>query len=333
MNLKNTLSRGIYYLSLLLVLGLVFNACSKEETATTKGTNNVFAKYTEDNTQWITAEDMGNGHYEILGAQGTMINIKDALVNAQGEAVRGPITVELIEIYALEDIIMHRRQTMADYDGTLKMLETGGEFYLNIYQNGEEVSIKEGEGVEVLLPVDNTPSSPEGMELYYGEEVGEQIIWKPTNEAVKVVNLESRADNEFYFVILETLGEWINIDKIYELQGEPVECVSVEIKCEGCEINPATSSATLYFPGGYGAFEIPFAGGNNFKLCSEEGPFPIGGITAYLIVMTDCGQGQFFMSLQQVVIDPANTHYVIYCEQLEPMDPEQAMEMLSSLPQ
>jgi len=335
---KITRTKLLFNFLMLFVLALGFYACQQEDTFSPQEEEkqiSLFDQHLEDNTQTIQAQDLGNGQYVVTGEQGTRIEIDNALVNATGERVRGDIDIVLIEIYSQADMILNRKQTLADYNGQNVVLESGGEIFIQVYQNGEELSADGNGEMNIFLPTENTGGAKEGMELFYGEEVGDQVIWKPTGVAIKVVNTDIRNGGEYLAIIQNTLG-WINVDIIYGEQGEEVECVEVRIDCDQfCEI-PGTGTATvaLHLSSANSAFELqldPTTG--TYLLCGEGGQaIPIGGLQVTFIVVIECPEGGLaYVALVTVTINIGYHLEVITCSQFQQMDPAMFQQALLNL--
>ncbi|MDF1695889.1 MAG: hypothetical protein P1U56_08665 [Saprospiraceae bacterium] len=321
---------------LLFALIVGFYSCEQEqfqnpeiETVETS----YFQQHLEDNTQHIIAQDQGEGSYRVVGNQGTTISIEDALVDASGERVRGEVEVELIEIYSVADMILNRKQTLADYDGIPAILESGGEVFVKVYQDGQEL-FADGKGdMRIFLPTENTGGARENMELYYGDEVGDQVIWKPTGEKIKVVNSESREGEDYLVIIQNTLG-WINVDIIYAGGGEEVECLEVIIQCpEICEGGAANTVVAVHLSSLNSAFELtydPVSG--SYKLCGgQEGAITVGGLQASFIVAITCPNGMTYVAIVTTTINPGYHTEIIYCPQLTPMGPGEFADALNGL--
>ncbi|MEM1324071.1 MAG: hypothetical protein AAGG75_27665 [Bacteroidota bacterium] len=313
-------SKLLFGFIFLMALSLGFYSCDKETTtpvAPTTDKVSALDQYMADHTQSIQVADLGEGTYHAVGEQGTIIEINNALVNAAGERVRGEIEIQLIEIYSVKDMILLQKQTMADYDGELNILESGGEVFIKVFQDGEELSV-DGQGdMRLLLPTENTGGAREGMELFYGEETGDQVIWKPTGEKVRVVRLSNRNDAAYYQALIEQILGWINIDILANLQGEPVECVDLYIDCpDFCEITMDNSYANIYVNSLNSAFGMDNLGGGRFQLC---GNWPLGGITVTFVVVIEC-DGQLFVAIVTATITPGSHMQIITCDDIQLMD-------------
>ncbi|MEM9822918.1 MAG: hypothetical protein AAF985_17695 [Bacteroidota bacterium] len=324
-------------LSLLLFCVLFFHACvQKEQISTVVADQNIFEQHQSQQLQKFQAPDLGNGTYQVTGKHGTLIEISDALVNSTGQRVRGAVDIELIEIYTVADMILHRKQTLADYDGQNEILESGGEVFVKVYQNGEELSADGAGEMSILLPTANTGGANENMELFYGEETGEQIIWKPTGEKIPVINRSSilRADREYYLVMIENILGWINVDIVYAAQGEDIDCIRLNIDCElPCEIHPENTVAAIHIGSLNSAFELTHSHGTTFELCSIEGEgfMPLGGLSATFVVIIDCGDGRVYYATVTTTLTPGNHTQEINCEVMQVGSPDEVETALQNL--
>ncbi len=339
---QKTNSKVLFNLIILASLTIGFFACQQEDSLSLdeqKIETSLFKKHLEDHTQHIQAKDQGEGIYKVTGEQGTRINIDNALVNAAGERVRGDVEVVLIEIYSVADMILNRKQTLADYGGQLRILESGGEIFVKVYQNGEELFADGNGEMNILLPTENTGGPKEGMELFYGEETDDQVIWKPTGEIIQVIDEESltRNSSSYMVIIQNTLG-WINVDVLLGGDGEPVECVEVIIECPDlCEGDPGQTLVAMHVNSVNSAFEVQYdPDTGTYKLCGmEDGgnavPYPIGGLTATFIVVVECPDGTTQVAIVTTTITPGYHTEIIPCEKFVQMDESEFEEVLSNL--
>ncbi|MEM9544835.1 MAG: hypothetical protein AAGA77_02625 [Bacteroidota bacterium] len=328
-----------FLLGLLMVTGLSigFFSCGDNEALTTQEDEiaiSLFKQELQYNTQRFVAQDEGEGTYSITGEQGTRVKIKNALVNSRGERVRGEVEIELIEIYSVADMILNRKQTLADYDGQPEILESGGEIFIQVYQDGEKLSADGNGDMRIYLPTENTGGAREGMELFYGEEVEDQVIWKPTGKPVKVVENQSRNAEEYLVIIQDILG-WINVDIIFGAGGEEVECVEVVINCpELCGGEPGNTVVAINVPNVNSAFELTYdPDTGSYKICGgAEGPLPLGGLTVNLIIVIECPDGTVMVAIITVTINVGYHLEIVNCSDFVNMsDPGQFAQALQQL--
>lgn len=331
---KITHTRLLLNFLMLFVLSIGFYACQQSESFTEPEENHIslFKQHLEDNTQNIIAQDLGEGQYEVTGKQGTRVVIDNALVNKAGERVRGDVDIVLVEIYTKTDMILSRKQTVAQVDGQLRLLESGGEIFIRVYQNGEELSLDGTGTMNLYLPTENTGGAKEGMELFYGEEIGEQVLWKPTGIAIKVVNTESRNGGE-YLAILQNLG-WSNVD-LYGGEGEPVECIELIIECEGFCDEPGSEiiNVGLYVHSINMAAEMPFdPSSGTYRICGQGQAFPLGGLQVTFIVVVECPDGS--LAHIAMVTTTVNNGYhleVVHCDHFVQMGPDEFQHAIEGL--
>lgn len=334
--LLKTKSTILGALCLLFAVAITFQACTEQDPISPQEQQtelSIFQKHLADNTQTIQADDLGEGQYTVTGQQGTIIEINNALVNAAGNRVRGTVEIKLIEIYTVADMILNRKQTIADYDGQTALLESGGELFVKVYQNGEELKL-DGEGtMSILLPTSNTGGVKEGMELFYGEEVGAQIIWKPTGEKLQVINNDMlREEGSYYMMLLQNTLGWLNADVMREL-GEPIECIEVVIECELCEMNLENTVVAANVASVNSGFELNYQGGNTWRVCGGENGniTALGGVNVTFIVIIECMDGTLFTAFVNVTLNAGSHTQVIDCEQLQQSDEEELTMMLGEL--
>lgn len=327
------------FFKLSLFLGLVFTlsfyACQQEDQLTPtidKVEQGIFEKHSADNSQLITAQDLGEGTYSVTGDQGTVISLNNALINKNGERVRGAIQIELVEIYSVGDMILKRKQTVADYDGVNKILESGGELFINAFQNGEELTLDGRGETQVLLPTANTGGAKEDMELFYGEIQGEQIIWKPTGQKIEVISSIEREEQSYYMMVLETTLGWVNVDKIYAAGGDPVECIEVKIDCpEICQ--PNITTVAMHVNGQNVGVELTDIGGGVYQFCGieGEGAVPLGGITVTFIVIVECEDGTLMVAFVSATINAGYHVEYIDCEPFKHIQANELEDLLQQL--
>jgi hypothetical protein len=99
----------------------------------------------------------------IVGESGTMILIPDnAFTDANGNAVKGKVKLEVIEGISNADIMKMNLGTMSDQG----VLETGGMVYINAFsETGDTLQLANAKQLDVEIPTDN---KKRGMKLWTG---------------------------------------------------------------------------------------------------------------------------------------------------------------------
>ena len=316
-----------------LMLSLTFYACFQEATLDIEKPQvetNLLENYSANHTQHFTAQDQGDGVYAVTGNQGTLVNIDNALVDEHGDRVRGTVAIELIEIYSVADMILHRKQTLADDNGQLAILQSGGEIFIQVYQNGKKLSV-DGQGTfQVLLPTENTGGAVEGMEHYIGEEIGDQVIWKTTGKKIRVTDSQERA-NPYYIMLIQTILGWHNVDVIYGAGGDPVECIDLYIECP-IECDIMSTTVAMHVNSVNDGVELVQVGPNQYQICAgQEGAFPLGGIDVTFIVIVECVDGSLFVAMYTVTLNSGHHKEFVDCDKFVQTDLGGLEEMLNQL--
>ena len=112
----------------------------------------------------------GNDATEIELDKGSSINIpENCFEYADGNgAPNGEIKIEVKETFDYADFISENLFTSSGDE----ILETGGMLYINATANGMPLSIKEGQEIEIIYPLQETK---EGMELFYADNNGNAV--------------------------------------------------------------------------------------------------------------------------------------------------------------
>jgi hypothetical protein len=97
-------------------------------------------------------------------------------------------------------------------NGDLSTLLSGGEYYLKITKNGQDVTAPNG--VYVILPGDNTGGVVFGMQLFDGLIVNDNLEWQLASDSV--VTLPDSLGNPGTYQILDNSWGWTNVDIFYE---------------------------------------------------------------------------------------------------------------------
>ncbi len=135
----------------------------------------------------------------ITGKNGTSFTIPpNSLVDENGKAIEGQVTISISEFLNPADAAFNNLTTLSNE----KMLESGGMFTIKANINGQELKLKEGTNVEVLMPTINMQN---GMNLYTAVTNNEGIKeWKPTTvpftpkEKKKIVLPFVKLDSKYF---------------------------------------------------------------------------------------------------------------------------------------
>jgi hypothetical protein len=103
-----------------------------------------------------------NEPVDIEGKKGTLLSIPaNAFVYRNGQAVKGPVRIELTEYYSMQDFISQRLSTISNGN----VLTSGGMIDLKARQDTSEIFLKDGAEISLAFP----RSSKEAYFTFYGE--------------------------------------------------------------------------------------------------------------------------------------------------------------------
>lgn len=175
----------------------------------------------------------------ITTAKGTKLWIYNYnLWTQQYGPVSYPFDIEIIELYTLKDMILHRKPTTS-YNS---ILTTGGAIYLNVRKNGESLSIYPYSPPNISIPAKTVDNS---MLLFYEDyDRNEQFTWleAPKDTIRQSPNGIDRVPliiggKTSYEIFPRQFG-WINCDKFLSYAGErtQVSFVSPKVGLESVAI-------------------------------------------------------------------------------------------------
>jgi len=111
----------------------------------------------------------------LFGSQGTVVKVPAGAFATNSEA---PVELELVECYALGDMLMAQLTTLGT-DG--RLLTSKGMVHLRAVQEGEELALQKD--LELTFP---TRTAGDGTDLYYAVGEGGNMRWKLADTATDV---------------------------------------------------------------------------------------------------------------------------------------------------
>ena len=199
-----------------LVLTLV--ACKKDEDQPQVGNgtqlSNFFSSNVNNGKQFFTLNASTGG--SVFGSKGTKVYLApNSLFTIGGSPVTGNVQIELIEIYDRAAMLMMNKPTMGELpNGDRSTLISGGEYYLKITQNGQEVYAPGG--VYVSMPTDNTGGVDLNMSLFdLAIETNDQW-WDLVADSVAIGQDSMQGGWATSYEILDGQWGWTNVDRFYD---------------------------------------------------------------------------------------------------------------------
>src|ERR1700756_746614 len=198
---------GTAFVITALATTLVFVA--KDKLVTSK--QNIRYELNEENKkQWSDADKyLSPQVFEINGNADTVLETGNGLIvaipagafyNKHGEEVKDNIEIEIKEALTPADIMAAGLSTTSDG----RLLETGGMFYINARQNGENLNVAKNKGLYVNVPTDKIKKD---MMLFEGQRLDNgQINWtKPIPFENKLSTVDILSLNFYPPHFLDTL--------------------------------------------------------------------------------------------------------------------------------
>jgi hypothetical protein len=238
---------------------------------------------------------------------GTQISINGACLTNNGNAVTGQVAVEIVELYDRGSMLLTNKTTMGRMaDGAKAMMISGGEFYVNATQGGNQLTL--GCNMQVIIPVDLTGGADNLMSLWKGT-VGEDcdtavacddIIWDEIrDEEGNMPGIEigkGITQGDAYYTFFQEFG-WTNVDR-FAGDPRPKTGLLVEVP-EG--FDDENSAVYISYDGEPNALAFLDKYDDDLGLFTEHyGQIPIG-LEAHVIFVSEA-DGDWLYAIKAVTI-------------------------------
>jgi len=257
----------------------------------------------------------------IEGEEGTLLYLwPNSLVDSDGLPVQGNVDVELIEIYGKGQMLLSNVPTNGlTNDDEIAQLVSGGEFYVNATQNGEDLSLVQP--YQLMAPTDNTGGEDYEMELFEIEEEGPQgapawvevdggpIGAEPTdgnnggNVEIIKGDVEGGGSTTAYAFLSEEFG-WSNIDRWYS-DPRPKTTIHVEVP-DGWDND--NCAVYLSYNGENTLAHFDTYDVSTKRFSEHYGLIPIG-LEVHVIFMTE-SEGEWSYAIQETTI--VDNHVTVF---------------------
>lgn len=294
---KNTLGT-------ILMATLIVTSCNKndnddifvETPPTAQEFQNLKDAALENLTQafQFNAED---GSTTFTSAKGVQITINGNCLLNDGSAVTGNVNVEFVELFEKGTMLTTNKPTMGVLpSGDKAMLISGGEFFINASQNGENLDINCA--IQLIVPSGLTGGIDPAMTLWEGTIDAEgNLAWDEAKADGAGGNGNLFAEGGQYYAFLNQFG-WSNVDRFYN-DPRPKTTIQIAVP-EGYDNE--NSSVYLSYDGestGLANMDTYDAG---TKLFSEHyGQIPIGLECHIIFVSEDDGLWKYAIKAVTIV--------------------------------
>lgn len=148
-----------------------------------------------------------------------------AIKTKDGKDIFGDIEIDYIEIFTKSKMVVANKPTMGQISTQSKgLLETGGEFYLDIRYNGQQVDIVSP--IKVNIDVNKSQANPVGMVLWNGDiNSNTDLTWNPANTNNLAFEIDGGVfggkNGTIYDVLVKNSSNfgWCNIDRLSSWPG------------------------------------------------------------------------------------------------------------------
>lgn len=210
MNLGKTFLYG------LVLSGLVFSSCKKEEEENIEPTtdpqtsspsaqdlNAYFDQNLEDEVETFSVD--ASSAFTITTSGGSELSFPaNAFENSNGNQVSGTINIEVVELLDKKDMLLSNKPTMGNLpNGGRAPLTSGGEFRVTASQNGNEIDLKDGFSYGATVPAPNGVDP--NMDVFYGSMNGDTLTWDEADSS------GVWGQGGYYETYFDSLN-WVNLD-------------------------------------------------------------------------------------------------------------------------
>ena len=233
--------------------------------------------------------------------KGVIVNLNYLTLN--GQPVTGDVQLRYVELFDIGTIALANKPLLGKgQDGNTYPLVTGGEFLIDVTQNGVKL---EG-NASLQVPEGNTKNAnPEDMTAWNLDEEDEVWVQQVKGE----IGFQGGQGVENYYYCWFPFG-WSNIDWLYSLPGEKTP-VRVKVPKGYDGSNSSVYAAYLTMPNTLAAFDVYVEDEQYFT--EHTGLAPVGFKMFVIFVSADAKTGQFVYASKLVTIE--KNQYVIFTDE------------------
>lgn len=227
LNNSKNVSYSKIALGLIMVAGLTFTSCRKEDDSPVPDGDalaTLFSDNRAESLQTFTLNATTGG--TITGSEGTQVTFLPNSIGLNGTPVTGNVTIQLIEIYDRASMLVNNMPTSGiKPNGDGEALKSGGEFFLNAVQGNNQL--------ELLLPAEIQsrnvdPADFENFQVFRaGDNQDDTDLWKEADENGDGETDDARAREGqgangtyvLYNVFNTSSFGWTNLDRWYNYSG------------------------------------------------------------------------------------------------------------------
>ncbi|MGS2761898.1 hypothetical protein [Sinomicrobium sp. M5D2P9] len=322
-------------LAIVVLAALLFTGCSLSdddgitpielpfEAPTAEAFNDLRNAALENRLQ--TAEFQAEDGITFTSENGVTLNIFPGCLTLNGDAVTGEVELEFMEFFEKGNMLPANKPTMGlDAEGNKALLISGGEFFINVTQNGE--ALESGCNMQMTIPADLTGGPDQDMTLWAGtiDDDG-NLVWDETGDNDNGQDNGVFAEGDQYFAFFGEFG-WTNVDRFYN-DPRPKTTLQVQVP-EG--FTNENCAVYLSYDGEGNALALLDTFDANTNTFSEHyGQIPVG-LEMHVIFVTE-EDGQWRYAIQGVTV-AENDIYTFTLEDTTTGSEEDLVDAINALP-
>lgn len=308
------MKKFLFVTAIIGVFSFLFSACHKETNMAPQWINSTaFYAQQGSNLQQFTGD--ATSGFTITGERGTEISFPaSAFVDGDGNVVSGQVHVGIIEILTKKDLLLSGVAT----ESNGQLLESGGELYIEVLQNGDTLKLNpdnlpwSANPVQVELPRD-TGIDPSGMILFnqglrYDGNVltDDSFTWLVFDESPQAM-----VQSYSYDFNIPNFG-WINVDKFLSYPPNQLTFTHVKLT-SGSETGLQDVAVMMVFENLNAVIGLNYDpamqwfGSESFSLSPN---IPIGEQVAVVVIAKDVQDNLYFAKQENITVT-ANGLYTL----------------------
>ncbi|WP_060875405.1 hypothetical protein [Myroides odoratus] len=251
-----------------------------------------------------------------------------------GEDINGIVEIDFIEIFERSKMVVANTPTMALINGRKDILVTGGEFYIDIRYEREQVEIVRP--IKVNIGTWNSDENSEGMVLWNGEiDENDDLTWLPAKPDDLIFEQDGeifkgdRDKKQEYDILIKnsrSLG-WCNVDKLINFPGDKTN-VGVIVPSNFDQTNSTVYLAVEGQNNMIFQLDTFNPGANAFKFSSDIATV---GLDVHLIFVAEMN-GNYVYSILSTTLGNNSTYVVSANSLISTTDYQQLEAAIMALP-
>lgn len=244
--------------------------------------------------------------------KGVIVWLSGNCFTLNGVPVTGDVDIDYVELFDRGNMLVTNKTTMGVLpNGDKSLLLSGGEVYINVTQNGQQLDTNCG--LSVSIPTSLTGGTVPGMLPWKGTvDVDGNIVWE--QQFIDFwVGTEQGESEESFNAYLEDFG-WFNCDKFYNFEG-PKTNVEIIVPQGYNNINSQVFVALVNTPNTLG---------------NLSGEYPIG-LQCHLIFVTGDGADGWIYAIKSVTL-PEDASYTFTPDEFIAATETEVVAAINALP-